>query len=66
VTALGPIRCAKCRRALTDPDSVARGLGPVCAARDDKEQYLFPLDEVAPMRERRMHERRQGDRREAR
>jgi Family of unknown function (DUF6011) len=26
------ILCAKCRRILTDPESIARGLGPDCAA----------------------------------
>lgn len=31
-------RCAKCRRPLTHPDSIARGLGPICAGLIDKQQ----------------------------
>lgn len=30
---LGQVRCHRCRRVLTHPDSVARGLGPICAAK---------------------------------
>ena len=33
-------RCLNCNAELTDPDSVARGMGPVCATR-------FPIAEVA-------------------
>lgn len=29
----GDGRCARCKRELTDPESVARGLGPECAGR---------------------------------
>jgi len=27
-------RCSRCRRLLTDPQSIERGIGPVCAGRD--------------------------------
>ena len=32
-------RCARCGRILTDPESVARGMGPFCAASADFEEF---------------------------
>lgn len=28
------MRCAKCNRLINDPESLARGIGPVCWAKD--------------------------------
>ncbi len=28
------VKCARCGRVLTDPRSIARGMGPVCAGKD--------------------------------
>lgn len=33
-------RCAKCRRELTHPDSIARGLGPICAGLINKQSQV--------------------------
>ena len=39
-------RCLACRRVLSDPESIKRGLGPVCAAklpsRSDSDRLPFP------------------------
>jgi hypothetical protein len=32
------IRCRRCRRALTNPDSRTKGYGPICIAREAKER----------------------------
>lgn len=47
--------CRRCHRALKDPDSIARGLGPVCAALEagDKRMHLFGGDsKIKPIRSR--------------
>jgi len=34
-----PCRCRKCKRLLTDPTSIDRGIGPGCAAKMNKERF---------------------------
>jgi hypothetical protein len=34
------MKCAKCGRELTDPESIARGYGPVCAGQEEDDDNL--------------------------
>lgn len=42
------MRCLRCNHPLRSPGSILRGLGPVCAGKDDKTPSLFAEAAFAP------------------
>lgn len=44
------MRCLMCHHRLRSPESISRGLGPVCAGRDAQRPYLFPEAAIQPTR----------------
>jgi len=37
-----PVRCSRCQRVLTDPFSIAIGMGPECRGKLSKRGWKFP------------------------
>ncbi|MDP2659334.1 MAG: helicase C-terminal domain-containing protein [Dehalococcoidia bacterium] len=58
---MGQIRCHRCRRALTHPDSRTRGLGPICAAKWIWEQPFTVDEKLAKLRALRDQVRETGE-----
>lgn len=40
--------CPVCHRPLTAPESLARGIGPVCVCKGSEGPMLFEAEEIAP------------------
>lgn len=41
--------CCACGRSLTDPDSISRGIGPVCLAKSGKPAFEIGLEDFSPL-----------------